>query len=583
MDKRSNNLVIDPKKTLSEGELFFAQRWWELLDVSTHDNHYVNCLNLHIALVELWNTCKDILEGETYKWHLDSVVKETREIAKNDPVIQLHAPHYYNILIKSLQNTPQQDKEIYKLYLQLNLIVKYIESRYIKWLIVQLNKEIKNTNFFKIDSLVNCLISELIYRGWSINTLFNLIKKEDFYKKNYWRSVFVNFLKSKQKYICLIKINTEINEKFIDACSYVGLNILDGNNIVRKYPIPGLENVISNNSKYYIEEVEAYERNSAINRYIEQFVRKEDVLRFYGYKSPKVAQNATIISEKELKFVTGVQIPKFSSSLSPVALEKPLEFASKLPPEPMNLMQKVYRQCRQAEESPSAESCFLNIWVALESFTKTDEYSEKESDFVRIRDNVSSAVAMGYIFNLVRYFLADCKRCQVYLQGIMTLSDNTHLDTTKLVKVLLDSTKNSKLLSECQIKNTLLGYRCEQLINLLGDPKKVSEKIRNHSRRVQWHLQRMYRVRNSIVHSANHDNQNLNLLIRHLNSYLRSTVNGSIFYLYKTNSTNFDEIFYTMKQNYEATVDLLNEGNIKSNIEMYLKILIDGALFFDEK
>lgn len=583
MDRKRNNSVIDPKGVLSEGEIFFAQRWWELLDISTHDNHYVNCLNLHIALVELRNVCKDILERETYKWHLESVVKETREIAKNDPVIQLHGKHYYSILIKSLQSTPKQEKEIYKLYLQLNLIVNYIESRYIKWLVVQLDKEIKGGDLRKIDSLVNCLVSELIYRGWSINTLFGLVKREDFYKTDYWRNFLVGFLKKEQKYVCLIKINTQISKEFIDACSCVGLNILDGSEVIRKYKRDGLKGTISCESKYYVEKVEAYERNSAINKVLEQIVRKGDILRFYGYKLPEISKKATIISEEESDFAPGVQIPTFNNSLSPVPLEKPLKFASNLPPEPLNLMQKVYRQWRQAEESPSAESCFLNIWVSLESFTKTDEYSEKESDFIRIRDNVSSAVAIGYIFNLVRYFLADCKRCQVDLQDIMTLSDNTHLDTTKLVRVLLDSTKSSKLLSECRIKNTLLGYRCEQLIHLLGDPKKVSEKIQNHSRRVQWHLQRMYRVRNSIVHSANHDNQNLNLLIRHLNSYLRSTVNGSIFYLYKTNLTNFDEIFHTMKQNYEATVSLLDEGNIKDNIEMYLKILIDGALFFDEK
>src|SRR5690606_4353450 len=123
----------------------------------------------------------------------------------------------------------------------------------------------------------------------------------------------------------------------------------------------------------------------------------------------------------------------------PVALEKPLEYAEMLPPKLQLNMQRVFRYCRQAEESPSAESCFLNIWVALESFTKTEKLENDESDFNKIEYNVSSSVSNGYIYNLVRYFLADCKRCRIPIENHISFTGNNHQDVNRFITVILDS------------------------------------------------------------------------------------------------------------------------------------------------
>ncbi|MBW8351811.1 hypothetical protein K0H71_20630, partial [Bacillus sp. IITD106] len=135
MDRKYNNVSIDPNGELNKGKIFFVQRWWELLDHSTYDNHHVNAMNLHIILSELYKTCKAVISKDTKKWHLRSIVDEARENLLKDPVIKKHGLQYFDILIKLLQNTPDQEKEIYKLSLQLNYIIKYLEVRYIKWLV----------------------------------------------------------------------------------------------------------------------------------------------------------------------------------------------------------------------------------------------------------------------------------------------------------------------------------------------------------------------------------------------------------------------------------------------------------------
>ena len=578
LEKRCNNAIIDPKGKLSNGQLYFVQRWWELLDHSTHDIHNVKCLNLHGVLIELLKVCQEVRERDTFKWHLRSLVDEARELLHDDPVIQQFAPSYFNILRRCLQNTPQQEKEIYKLSLQLSYTLNYIKERYIKWVITQIHKEMNGTDYKKIDSLLNCLISELLYRGWSISTLFTLVDKNEFYKPKYMRTLLSTFLKKKQPYLCIIRIRSNIDEDYVEACMQVGLNIVSGKEIIESHSNKQLKTKISEDALYYIEEVDAFDWNSAISKYMEHFLPKEDMLKFYGFKSPDVATNSIILSKNSNEFRSGIDLPRFKSVLSPVSLEKPLTYAAKLTTDTMNILQRVYQYSRQAEESSSAESCFLNIWVSLEAFTKSDDYGDRESDFTRISDNVSAVVSMSYVFSLIRYFLADCKRCEVNMTSF-TNGTGLPMNTAKLLTILLDTDQSLALKEECDSKNLLLGLRCENISNLLRAPNNISIKIRKHCERVKWQLQRIYRVRNSIVHSANHDNHNILLLIKHLNSYLRSTVNVTAFYLYKTNGKSFDEVFVVMKQNLEATIDLLGDVNVLVNKKWYQKLLIEGALF----
>ncbi len=228
MDIKYNNKSVDPKEKLNKGKIFFVQRWWELLDHSTYDNHHVNAMNLHIILNELYRTCKAVISRDTKKWHLRSIVNETREILFKDPVIKKHSPQYFEILKKSLKNTPNQIKEINKLSLQLNYIIKHIDRRYIKWLVTDLGKELDRDNFELIDNLLNCLISELIHRGWSTNTLYTSVSKDKLYKEGYLRNLLSGFLKKKEQFSCIIRIRNEMGDEFRRVSELIGLNITNG-------------------------------------------------------------------------------------------------------------------------------------------------------------------------------------------------------------------------------------------------------------------------------------------------------------------------------------------------------------------
>ena len=48
----------------------------------------------------------------------------------------------------------------------------------------------------------------------------------------------------------------------------------------------------------------------------------------------------------------------------------------------------------------------------------------------------------------------------------------------------------------------LLRFRVFKLSETLAEPKKISEMLETHERKVMWQIRRMYRTRNLIVHSG---------------------------------------------------------------------------------
>ena len=115
-----------------------------------------------------------------------------------------------------------------------------------------------------------------------------------------------------------------------------------------------------------------------------------------------------------------------------------------------------------------------------------------------------------YVYRLVRNFIEDSKRCGV----LLVLPSGLIADMPRrqgifsLVEALRDDTERTKLVQQCN-SNSLLMLRCQQLGTNLSSGEKILRLIENHYKVVGWHLQRLYRLRNSIVHSASTENSNL--------------------------------------------------------------------------
>ena len=134
-------------------------------------------------------------------------------------------------------------------------------------------------------------------------------------------------------------------------------------------------------------------------------------------------------------------------------------------------------------------------------------------------------------------------------------------------------------------------YRFDSFIKLCSNPFDLAQKIEEHERKVELHIHRIYRVRNSIVHNAS-PHERLELLIVNLEHYLRSTLNALVYMVHKSKSIKSPEeafiryqfeakrIFEEMdpsrkdsERKREGTIKSIHTGNVKSKDEQLVNWL----------
>lgn len=170
------------------------------------------------------------------------------------------------------------------------------------------------------------------------------------------------------------------------------------------------------------------------------------------------------------------------------------------------------------------EEKYMNLWVALESLSRTNMYSNIISN---IRETVPAAICIRYVYRIVRNFVEDCKRCRVTLSFGSVSVDIDQPTKQKMVKetiaVFQDPAIYAQLLAACNC-NSLLHHRCSEVHKLLTDIDFAFQKIDNHYNRIYWQVQRLYRIRNEIAHAALQERTSLVVYIEHLNDYLSTYI-----------------------------------------------------------
>lgn len=98
----------------------------------------------------------------------------------------------------------------------------------------------------------------------------------------------------------------------------------------------------------------------------------------------------------------------------------------------------------------------------------------------------------------------------------------------------------------------LIRSRISQLYeDVFKKKKKLLLELNRYEQRIVWHIQRLYRVRNSIIHSGN-QNENMVSLVEHLHSYV-------------------DELI----------LDLINRMTCSQSLGTVANILLDAQVFIE--
>ena len=171
-------------------------------------------------------------------------------------------------------------------------------------------------------------------------------------------------------------------------------------------------------------------------------------------------------------------------------------------------------------QSPS--NALLSLWSILELLLEKEKNDNDRSRIFNIIDLVTPYLINSYIEKIVKNLLSDLQRwskrkTDAVLSGITVGRDEIEKLFAFIALEVYDD-KRKELYRELEAF-PLLRFRIFTLNEQFGTKKNLNRMLNEHEKKVRWHLQRIYRARNRIIHDGD-DIMNIENLVENLLFYV---------------------------------------------------------------
>ena len=527
--------MINPEQEelFTESQIFFIQAWFSLIHRNTLDSHRVRCMNSINIIQELQRLVRQREEGLNVEDDLSMVVEEALEILKSDQIIKkfsYHTERLYPLLKKLTKKGNEKDQKNQQLAIYyLKDFAADLEERYLNHLFDTLNDTISNGHEYKgIFQLTNSLLSLMVDRGHSITVLFSAVNNilckqgsDDFQTRfDHLRNLLTQGI---NEYGLIFKLTNF--SKFDDSMAQLGPvnfflttddKISTTNKDIQKFLSKGL-NVVFAAIKAKGWDAEAAGLNGK-----QQLDNILDLIRFelegniIGVDDQFLATQQNNTFQKILKLPS--QIPNPRRNINKFEFKEFLDnveyVTSQAPilPESGKKITSAFRFYRLGRDATQYENKFINWWTALEYLVRSGKKGKIISE---VEEKLTNILLLNYTTKHLESYIPACTYCGMDFgpSGTDLLDFYHRLQDPKKFKEILDSLHKSPLL-----KNTLKIFK-EQT----QDANSVSKFLLRHENHLRWHMNRLWRMRCDIVHSANYS-INLTLLSANLEYYLKTVL-----------------------------------------------------------
>lgn len=581
MLKNRNNDFFHKKGIDSQGVVFFIQQWMELFDDRTIDTYQYSISNVVYSIKEMLGVIDKTLDGRfTTSDNVEVVRAELLRIVGEDYVLQHHFPALKGRLLAHMGVSLEKGKDdksgravLLRTKQELIYSLSLLEQKYFKQVVADLEKSISNADFATIYQLNKILGSYAISLGWTPKGLLDLLNSTilngnaDLFEKKWSR--FIGNLTKDEDYSVYIHVpvntvNAKVIEEVIDLYGQLGLQVFDYQNIVdQNSDIPQRDIPAKREKKYIKFILSAKDVYNAAAEAIQELNTKITILAFYNkvtgwslsdIKGFVIAEerryikqfNALEIYKTNMNFQTENRI--FTRIISMFANEQFVGSSVG------SALIGVYNYTNIGSMSVFPEERFMNLWIALESVMRTGQYPNV---IAHIKEVLPAIMCKRYIYRIVRNFAEDCQRCGVSLKfdkievDVGNFKESKEEMARRMISVLRDDVERGELKVRCK-DNFLLLYRLDEIAAILKDNVSVIQRLRRYSETVSWHIQRLYRIRNEIAHSALQKDGNLLILTEHLYDYLAVLISEIIYAGSESGIEDINTIYPFLKDNYDA-------------------------------
>lgn len=210
-------------------------------------------------------------------------------------------------------------------------------------------------------------------------------------------------------------------------------------------------------------------------------------------------------------------------------------------------------------ERESNEYGFLLLWSSLEAMFRSNQF---ETAIGAIKNIIPTIITRRYIYYRLVDFIKDAQKAEVtyrfnYKDFIKKNPSDEDIETLYQLLQIPDEYNNLAYL--CKQKYVLLYYKCYDLNNMVINAGAVSNVITHHKETLEFHLQRMYRVRNKFMHHAEID-KNIAALYKHLLVYTWECIREMAYVSETRGIKSLEEIYAYFRMNYGVSIKSLKDA-----------------------
>ena len=526
--KYSNPRHIEPS-TEVDGVLYFAQRIEEMLFDYSIDLYKMPLLNTHGLAREYCRVVEKVASGEIKEYQREILFEEFLA-SFNDDIILKENWGISNIefITKSFGSSTQRVKDHTVAYVDSTLS----NGRYYNWIVKTLLKYTKlPKEKKKIEAVIRCFIPELVSMGYDSEFIYTALKQ------HFFSGDAINNT-SLEKFLAIFDLKSHRYNVYFAVSPMVKhfREILE-NRLRLHFDDDGnfsLFNKHSNRIIVYFKDIKAPCPNSAARDAYNRLDIFFSFYKFVGNKKGLSIQKKAMVKEQDCAPVF-VASKKLSYNIienidySEIgALSDQLITGLLINAEDeYSVLSKSVELHNTAISASDLKSGFLNFWSAVEILCQGHTADSKIGP---VLDVVLPILKKDYLVAQIQDFnknLKDNLRKEDY-EYILSEIKVAGCEKRKIFQLIfLEQYKDlrTEVLTKLANYPVLRSRLC--LLSSMNTTKKLNTMICAYVQRVKWHIYRMYRTRNAIVHSGEVP-RNLKYLGEHLHSYLDSTANEFI-------------------------------------------------------
>ena len=555
-----------------DGMLYFAQRIEEMLDHSTTHIYKVPVLNTNLLVKEYLATVSLVEKDIVHKDHLKHIMEEFKDSFMKDVVIKEHlSEKRINDILNKINESSEYDQQ---------QIMKYVLSclsDYNNWAkeylsqYVRVEKEKK-----KIEAGLRCYLPGLISAGYSKEYIY-------YYSKKFFSSSTISSLDDLDFFLSRFdfKDRTYQVQMVIDKNATKFEEIL--NKRLNTYFVDGkLTKHFQYDTKKYIvitSDIDALDERKAAELMWEKVSLFFRYYKFVGDKIDSILLNKcvveddtgkkTVIELNQNSFSFGYNIDDdvFFGEFSESLITTLLNYAHCS----FDKIDKCVRLHNSAIESNELKNGFLNLWSIFEIICVT----KNESKIVEIEDTVLPILGKDYIsiiLNDIRFSLRVCLSEEDYGEWMTKFEDEIEIISIAKLILLKENEEIRKDLYSKLKEYPLIRSRISQMSEQYNNKADMLKDVERFKKRLKWHLRRLYRTRNAIIHSGE-EPANIKLLGEHLHSYVDELLYEIILRLtYNVRLNSIENVLVDIEL---AIHDIMGELNNKGEFsEENIKIIV---------